>query len=92
MADTSIHGPMWQFECHVCDFMGDVWDTKAQAVEEGGSHDCFHSVTDAWAREEINRLRDLLYEAEQYMEHRPNCNLKFKCDCGYNKVWNQIND
>lgn len=35
-----IHGPMWQFECGWCDFMGDCWDTAAEADDEADNHVC----------------------------------------------------
>ena len=38
-----IHGPMWQFECENCHFMGDCWDTESEAAAEMEQHDCYET-------------------------------------------------
>jgi len=35
-----MHGPMWQFECETCRFMGDCWDTESEAAGEMERHVC----------------------------------------------------
>lgn len=55
MADTTVHGPMWQFECEHCDYMGDTWDTEAEAVSEMERHDCLDALP-SWARYEFERM------------------------------------
>lgn len=37
-----IWGPMWQAECQVCDWLGDVYPSIGEASEE--EHDCFEKV------------------------------------------------
>lgn len=59
MADYKIHGPMWQFECHICHYMGDCWDTEPEASADIEAHDCVVSAS-GWARTEIERLRTAL--------------------------------
>ena len=51
-----IHGPMWQYECHTCHYMGDCWETEAEALADMRNHDCFVHVPD-WVRNVIERLR-----------------------------------
>lgn len=48
-----IHGPMYQFECNACQFMGDCWDTLEEAKKEAKEHDCLkvwrdRIPTDVW--------------------------------------------
>lgn len=56
MSKHEVYGPMFQFECKVCDYLGDCWDTEAEAVADMESHDCI-SCAPAWIRNEIERLR-----------------------------------
>lgn len=65
MAEKVMHGPMWQFECKTCNYMGDCWDTEREAAEEMQNHKCVDALP-SWAREEMERLRtagDALAEA-----------------------------
>lgn len=56
MAEKVMHGPMWQFECKTCGYMGDCWDIEREAAEEMQDHKCVDKLP-SWAREEMKRLR-----------------------------------
>ena len=56
MAEKVMHGPMWQFECKTCGYMGDCWDIEREAAEEMQDHKCVDRLP-SWAREEMERLR-----------------------------------
>lgn len=59
MVEKVIHGPMWQFECEICNYMGDCWDTEREAAEEMQDHKCVDTLP-SWSREEMERLRAAL--------------------------------
>ncbi len=46
--DYEIHGPMWQFECLTCGFMGDAFPTQAEAQAEADFHECAPMPKDGW--------------------------------------------
>jgi NAD-dependent SIR2 family protein deacetylase len=39
----TLHGPMWQFECESCHYLGDCWDTEKEAIDEMHDHNCIKS-------------------------------------------------
>lgn len=47
------------------------------------------------ARKEIERLRDLCYEAQAFIEHNKNCAALMgwakDCSCGYDEMWRKLN-
>lgn len=42
--DYTIHGPIWQFECHFCYHLGDCCNTKVEALEDAKTHDCMYTL------------------------------------------------
>ena len=52
----------------------------------------------AWladAADEIERLRDLCYEAQEFITHDKNCGALMgwakDCSCGYDEMWRKLN-
>lgn len=47
------------------------------------------------AADEIERLRDLCYEAQAFIEHNKNCAALMgwakDCSCGYDEMWRKLN-
>ena len=41
--EYAIHGPMWQFECESCQYMGDCCDTEQEAIDDMKRHDCYET-------------------------------------------------
>lgn len=37
---TVVHGPMYQAECVVCDWMGEAFDDQLSALNEAEAHEC----------------------------------------------------
>lgn len=69
MADNlELHGPMWQFECHICHFIGDCWNTESDAKKEMLTHNCLDQLPE-WARTEINDLLTEVADLQKSAEH-----------------------
>lgn len=64
MADFTMHGPMWQYECNDCGYMGDCWDSESEAAGELERHSCLDTLP-PWARYEIERLRSATPSTEE---------------------------
>lgn len=47
------------------------------------------------AADDIERLRELCYEAQAFIDHDKNCAVVMgrmnNCDCGYDELWRKLN-
>lgn len=55
-----IYGPMWQFECSECNFMGDCWDTELEARKQASEHSCI----DYWRSKVPSDMLDRIIQQE----------------------------
>lgn len=71
------------------DFIARVRDVANDQTTLGQAFDCLKVA------EELERLRDLCYEAQAFIEHNKNCSALMgwakDCSCGYDEMWRKLN-
>ena len=68
---------------------------QLRAVALSGDLTLGQSLDCALVADEIERLRDLCYEAQEFITHDKNCHALMgwakDCSCGYDEMWRKLN-
>lgn len=73
--EYTIHGPMWQFECETCHFMGDCWDSEAEALAQMERHNCLGQYRNKFNSDQWAHLVESILTGAEGMAEPHSCDL-----------------